>query len=207
VQFRNVKLKPLGLKDLINGKDLTGWESHPDLKNVFTVNSDGHLQIKGGKGQLEHEQEFGDFVLQLEAKSNREGSNSGLFYRSIPGEQMNGYECQLQHRYGADGKPNPVDCGTGGICRRQIARQIVAKDNEWFYLTLVVSGAHAAAWVNGYQVSDFVYERKDHKNPRNGRRLAPGTLILQAHDDTTDFTFRRIAAAEMPASPQEKPAR
>src|SRR5690606_25361317 len=26
VQFRNIKLKPLGLKPLFNGKDLTGWK-------------------------------------------------------------------------------------------------------------------------------------------------------------------------------------
>jgi hypothetical protein len=31
VEFRNVKLKPLGLSQIFNGKDLTGWKSYPDM--------------------------------------------------------------------------------------------------------------------------------------------------------------------------------
>lgn len=198
VEFRNVKLKPLGQKPLFNGKNLDGWAPHPDLKNAFEVDAEGVLQLKGGKSQLESTTKFGDFSLQLAAKANRERSNSGLFFRSIPGEVMNGYECQLQNAFGADGKPNPVDCGTGGICRRVIARKLVAKDGEWFYLTLMANGPHMAAWVNGYQVSDFTDTRKPHANPRNGLRTEAGTLILQGHDETTEFSFRDLRAAELP---------
>ena len=198
VEFRNIKLKPLSLSPIFNGRDLGGWHGHPKLKEIGSVDGQGELQLKGGKGQLESEMKFGDFVLQLAAKSNRERSNSGLFFRSIPGDEMNGYECQLQHCYGKDGKPNPVDCGTGGVCRRQIARKLTAKDGDWFYLTLAVSGPQMAAWVNGYPVCDFTDERREHANPRQGRRLEAGTLILQGHDETTDFTFRKIAAGELP---------
>lgn len=198
VEFRNVKLKPLGQKPLMSGKDLTGWTTHPDLANAFSVDADGVLHARGGKSQLESTTKFGDFTLQMAAKANRERSNSGLFFRSIPGEVMNGYECQLQNAYGADGKENPVDCGTGGICRRAIARKLVARDGEWFHLTLVAGGPHMAAWVNGYQVSDFTDTRKPHANPRNGLRTEAGTLILQAHDDTTDFSFRDLRAVELP---------
>jgi hypothetical protein len=198
VEFRNVKLKPLGQQPLLNGKDLSGWARHPDLKNAFTVDADGVLHARGGKSQLESTTKFGDFTLQMAARANVARANSGLFFRSIPGEVMNGYECQLQNAYGADGKQNPVDCGTGGICRRAIARKLVAKDGEWFYLTLVTGGPHMAAWVNGYQVSDFTDTRKPHANPRNGLRTDAGTFILQAHDDTTDFSFRDIRAVELP---------
>ncbi|MEX2188394.1 MAG: DUF1080 domain-containing protein [Pirellulales bacterium] len=198
VEFRNAKLKPLGEQPLFNGKDLTGWAPHPDLKNAFSVDADGVLHARGGKSQLESMTKFGDFALQLAARANGERSNSGLFFRSIPGEVMNGYECQLQNAFGADGKQNPVDCGTGGICRRAIARKLVAKDGEWFYLTLVTGGPHMAAWVNGYQVSDFTDTRKPHANPRNGLRTEAGTLILQAHDDSTDFSFRDLRAVELP---------
>ncbi len=198
VEFRNVKLKPLSQQPLLNGKDLTGWVPHADLKNAFSVDADGVLHARGGKSQLESTTKFGDFTLQLAARANAERSNSGLFFRSIPGEIMNGYECQLQNAYGADGKPNPVDCGTGGVCRRAIARKLVAKDGEWFYLTLLANGPHVAAWVNGYQVSEFTDTRKPHANPRSGLRTEAGTFILQAHDDTTDFSFRDIQAVELP---------
>jgi hypothetical protein len=198
VEFRNVKLKPLSQKPLFNGKNLEGWTPHPDLKNAFAVDAEGVLQAKGGKSQLESTTKFGDFTLQLTARANSPRNNSGLFFRSIPGEVMNGYECQLQNCYGKDEKPNPVDCGTGGICRRTIARKLVAKDGEWFQLTLVAGGPHMAAWVNGYQVSDFTDTRKPHANPRNGLRTEAGTFILQAHDETTDFSFREIRAVELP---------
>ncbi|RIK81380.1 MAG: DUF1080 domain-containing protein [Planctomycetota bacterium] len=198
VEFRNVKLKPLSQKPLFNGKNLDGWVPHPDLKNAFSVGAEGVLHAKGGKSQLESTTKFGDFTLQLAARANAPRNNSGLFFRSIPGEVMNGYECQLQNCYGKDDKPNPVDCGTGGICRRAIARKLVAKDGEWFHLALVADGPHMAAWVNGYQVSDFTDTREPHANPRNGLRTVPGTFILQAHDETTDFSFRNIQAAELP---------
>jgi hypothetical protein len=198
VEFRNIKLKPLSQKSLFNGKDLEGWTPHPDLKNTFAVDSEGVLHAKGGKSQLESTTKFGDFTLQLTARANSQRNNSGLFFRSIPGEVMNGYECQLQNCYGKDDKPNPVDCGTGGICRRAIARKLVAKDGEWFHLTLVANGPHMAAWVNGYQVSDVTDTRKPHANPRNGLRTEAGTFILQAHDETTDFSFRDIRAVELP---------
>jgi hypothetical protein len=54
-----------------------------------------------------------------------------------------------------------------------------------------------AAWVNGYQVSDFTDTRKPNANPRNGLRTDAGTLILQGHDDSTNFSFRDANAGEM----------
>jgi hypothetical protein len=56
-----------------------------------------------------------------------------------------------------------------------------------------------AAWVNGYQVSDWTDPREPHDNPRQGLRLAPGTLQIQGHDKTTNLSFRKLEAAEMPA--------
>jgi hypothetical protein len=52
--------------------------------------------------------------------------------------------------------------------------------------------------VNGVQVSDWTDTRDPHDNPRQGLRIAPGTLILQGHDPTTDLSFRNLRAAETP---------
>lgn len=84
VEFRNIKLRPLGLASLFNGKDLTGWKTYPDMASKFTVNGKGELNVKNGKGQLESVGEFGDFVLQLECISHKPALNSGIFFRSIP---------------------------------------------------------------------------------------------------------------------------
>lgn len=196
--FRHIRLKPLGLKSLFNGKDLAGWKSHPDSKSVFAVTPEGWMNVKNGRGQLETEAQFGDFVAQLECFSNGKHLNSGMFFRSIPGELTNGYECQVQNGYKDGDRTKPVDCGTGGFYRRQDARLVNADDFQWFPMTLVATGPHMAAWVNGIQVSDWTDTRAPHANPRNGLRIEPGTLILQGHDPTTDLSFRKLQAAELP---------
>jgi hypothetical protein len=197
VRFRNVKLKPLGLRSIFNGRDLKGWTPFPGKASVFSVTSEGWLNVKNGNGALESSDRFGDFVLQLEVFSNGKHLNSGIFFRSIPGEFSNGYESQIQNGFADGDRGKPIDCGTGGFYRRQNARKVVADDFEWFHKTLIVSGNHMAAWVNGWQVSDFTDTRAPDANPRKGLRLEPGTLIIQGHDPTTDLSFRGLQAAEM----------
>jgi hypothetical protein len=195
VEFRNIKLKPLELEPIFNGQDLTGWSAGGESQ--FTVADDGALHVAGGKGYLESEPRFGDFVLQLECRTNAEQLNSGIFFRCIPGQEMNGYESQIHNGFKEGDRTRPLDYGTGGIFRRVEARAVVAKDKEWFHKTIVAHGPHFAVWVNGYQVTDWTDTREPHENPRNGLRLAPGTLQIQGHDPTTDISFRNLRAVEV----------
>ena len=198
VEFKNVKLKPLGMASIFNGKDLAGWHTVEPNKSQFTVTKAGELNVKNGRGALESEKSYGDFVLQLECFSNGKHLNSGVFFRPIPGEFNNGYECQIRNEYKDGDRNQPIDFGTGGIYRRQPARRVTADDFAWFPMTLVVSGDHMAAWVNGIQVSDWTDPRSPDKNPRNGLRTDPGTLQIQGHDPTTDLSFRKLQIQEMP---------
>jgi len=197
VEFRNVKLKPLGLGSMFNGSDLAGWKVFPDRASVFSVTSDGEINVKNGNGQLETEAQYADFTMQLEIFSNGKHLNSGIFFRSIPGDFWNGYESQIQNGYKDGDRTQPIDCGTGGFYRRQNARKVVADDFTWFHKTLIVSGPHMATWVNGYQVSDWTDTREPDPNPRNGLRLEGGTIIIQGHDPTTDLSFRDLRITEM----------
>ena len=198
VEFRNVKLKPLGTKSIFNHKDLTGWKTYPKMKSIFSVTPEGWLNVKDGKGQLETKGRHDDFTLQLEVFVNGKALNSGIFFRCIPGDPMNGYEAQIHNGYEEGDRTKPTDCGTGGIFRRQNARKVVAKDFEWFHMTLHADDKHMAAWVDGYQVSDWTDNRKPDKNPRRGLRLEAGTIIIQGHDPTTDFSFRKLKIAKLP---------
>ncbi len=198
VEFRNVKIKPLGLKSLFNGRDLSGWKAFAGKSSVISVTPEGALNIKNGPGQAESEALFGDFVFQGEIISNGKELNSGIFFRNIPGSLAQGYESQIQNGYKNGDRTQPKDCGTGGFYRRQNARKVVSNDFEWFHKTLVVSGPHMAAWINGYQVSDWTDERKPSENPREGLRVAPGSLTIQGHDPTTNLSFRHLQAAELP---------
>jgi Domain of Unknown Function (DUF1080) len=209
------------LKNVFNGKDLTGWREFPGKKSKYNVNEHGELHVKNGPGDLQTEGHWGDFVLQVECLSNGKHLNSGVFFRCRPGEYQNGYEAQIRNQF----TPQPtqtytideydpqthkkigshkvrstaVDYGTGAIYRRQPARKEVSRDHEWFTLTVVAQGNHFATWVNGYQEADWTDNRPPSDNARTGFRRAAGPLSLQGHDATTDLSFRSIRIAELPA--------
>ncbi len=166
VQFRNIKLKPLGLEPIFNGKDLSGWKEYPEMESKFTVTESGELNVKNGRGQLETEGIYGDFALQLECRTQAKQLNSGVFFRCIPGDVMMGYESQIHNGFKNGDRTQPVDCGTGGIFRQVDARRVVADDLTWFSKTIIVEGAHVSVWVNGVQVTDWTDEREPDENPR-----------------------------------------
>jgi hypothetical protein len=201
VAFRNVRLKPLRLKPMLNGQDLTGWRTDQTRDAKF-ASEGAELHITSGPGELETETSYGDFVMQLECFVDGDGLNSGVFFRSIPGDFANGYESQIQNAVKNNDPTQPVDAGTGAIYRRTTARRVVSKDREWFAKTIVATGPHIAVWVNGEQVTDWTDDRPPHDNPRNGQRTEAGTISLQAHDPTTNIRFRNLQIAELPtASP------
>ena len=200
VAFRNIRLKPLGLQPMLNGKDLAGWNDDQKKTSTFAVTPEGELRVTNGSGQLESDATYGDFTMQFETRVDGDGLNSGVFFRCIPREYMNGYECQISNKI-TDGDPTkPTDFGTGAIYRRIPARRVNARDHEWFTTTLVATGPHIAVWVNGLQVTDWTDKRPPNDNPRSGLRTAAGTISLQGHDPTTDIRFRNMRIGELPAN-------
>jgi hypothetical protein len=211
---------------LFDGKSLAGWKVYKGdpkrEKSKFTV-KDGVLHIKDGPGDLQSEKMLDDFVLQAEVRTNGKHLNSGIFFRCIPGEYQNGYEAQIHNDFTLspprkylvelfDPKTNKKtgtkeilsaakDYGTGAIYRRVPARKAVAKDGEWFTLTLVARGRHIATWVNGVQQVDWTDDRPERDNPRKGYRAKAGAISIQGHDPTTDLSFRNIRYAVIPRKP------
>jgi hypothetical protein len=199
ITFKDIQLRPLGLKNLL-ADGLEGWTVREGMDGEYRINDDGHLVVDGGKQQLETEAVFGDFVMLADYKMDDPKSNSGLFFRAIPGDEMMGYECQVSNEL-IDGNPlQPADCGAGGIFRRQDARVVAGEPERWNSILLVAEGNHFATWVNGLQVTDIVDTRKADENPRRGLRLEPGSIIVQGHDKTTQATYRQIAVAEKVAA-------
>lgn len=198
IRFRNLKLRPLGLRSLFNGRDLTGWKEIPDRKSVYSVTPEGWLNVKNGNGDLQSEGEYADFVFQLDILSNGTHLNSGVFFRAQKGQFWSGYESQIRNQWEGDDRTKPVDFGTGGIYNRQPARRVVATDREWFTMSILAHGRHLGTWVNGIQVTDFTDTRPASENARQGYRAKAGVLSLQGHDPTTDLCFRNLRIAEMP---------
>jgi hypothetical protein len=198
LRVRNIRLRPLALESIFNGKDLKGWTPVTGHPSVFSVTPEGWLNVKNGNGDLQTERTWGDFTLQLEIISNGEHLNSGVFYRGNPGKFWEGYEAQIRNQWQGEDRTKAVDYGTGGIYNRQPARKVVSSDHEWFTMTVVAAGSHHATWVNGYQVTDFTDNAKPaENNARQGSRATPGILSIQGHDPTTDLSFRNIRIGEM----------
>jgi len=147
--------------------DLSNWNTDQSMASKFTVTEAGELSVINGKGQLESKDKFANFVLSFQCKTNAPGLNSGMFFRCIPGDVMNGYESQIQNGVKNGDRSNPEDCGTGGIFRRVNARVVNANDQQWFATTIITTGPRIGVWVNGLQVTDWVdttnSQSEDHK--------------------------------------------
>jgi hypothetical protein len=217
--LRNIKLRPVNAASLFNGKDLDGWKEFPGKKSKFAV-VDGAINVKNGPGDLQTNGKYKDFILQLECISHGKHLNSGIFFRCRDNEYQNGYEAQIRNQFTPEAtqeytieeydpktnkligknkiKSTAFDYGTGAIYRRQPARKEMAKDGEWFGMTIVAQGNHLATWVNGVQVTDWYDNRPQSGNARTGCKLEAGHISIQGHDPTTNLSFRNFRIAEMP---------
>ncbi len=197
-----MQIHPLGLKPLFTGKDLSPWQridrqNLPAEKRPVWMIKDGAVLAVGGPGALEYPEKFGDFVLQVDVRTRSQHSNGGVFFRSRPGDFMNGYEAQIYNRCQENDPAHPSIWSTGSIDDRQLARRLVSRDFVPFRMTVVANGPHIATWVNGHQLIDWTDTRAPHDNPRQGLRVQPGTLQLQAHDPETDVEFLGIQIAPL----------
>jgi enamine deaminase RidA (YjgF/YER057c/UK114 family) len=203
VRPRSLAVRPLGLTTIFDGSNLDGWQridrdqTPEDKRPTWTV-ADGTLQAVGGPGAMEyHARPFGDLVLQLDVRTRVRHANGGLFFRSIPGDFMNGYEAQIYNRAENGDPSRPAHHSTGAIDDRQSARRLISRDHQFFKMTVIAHGPHIATWVNGHQLTDWTDPRPPHDNPRQGLRVKPGTIQFQAHDPGTNLEFKNIQVGEL----------
>jgi hypothetical protein len=225
VQFRNIKLRPLGAKALFNGSDLAGWKAvgpPPPKKGMLkkltgsgkakeaewsAVN--GIVHAEKGKGQLETTATYDDFVLQIAIRVNsekKEHPKSAVFFRGDPGQLFSGYEVQVMNEYKNGDRSQPVSYGTGGITNLQAARKELADDDQFFTETIAARGRHIEVWVDGYPVSDFQDTRAEGNSPQKEARTAAGTISLQAPDEKANLDFRNISLSQLPKTLGKGPA-
>lgn len=214
--FRRIYLRPLGLQSLLpetrapgsetggegNGPAVDGLAEFWLLTRIGPANArwspDGpRLELRGGPGCLESRGSWSDFVLQCCGRTVAPATNSGIFFRCVPGSMMDGYEIQIDHSVADEGSSRPANAGTGAIFRQTEVAAQRAKDGEWFTMTAAVCGPRISVWVDGRIVTDWVDQRAANENPRRGRRLEAGPLMLQGHDPGTAIDFRSIDIAEL----------
>ena len=207
MEFRDVKLKPLGLTALFNGRNLDGWREvkapRPREAPEWSARN-GTIHVEKGPGQLETTTEYDDLVLQLGIRTNPKDAshhpNSGVFLRGNAEKFWTGYETQIRNEYKDGDRTKPVDFGTGGVYHYQPARRVVANDGEYFVKTVVTRGRHIGVWINGYAVSDWedTLPEGDTVARNKQSKTAAGVISLQAHDPTTNLDFKNIRVARLP---------
>lgn len=202
IQFRNIKLRPLGLAPIFNGKNLSGWQTIQPPKAPATpaewLVKKGQIHVLKGPGQLETKALFDDFVLQLDIRANSTDPNfhpnSGIFLRGRPNGYWTGYEIQIRNEFKDKDRAKPVDTGSGGVYFHQPARRVVPSDNQFYTQTVIAQGRHISTWVDGFPVADWEDPYPEGEGgPRNKQALLKaGPISLQAHDPKTNLDFKDI---------------
>ncbi len=184
-----------GWVQLFNGKDLTGWKTHPKDKAKWEV-KDGILIGSGPAGHLFSERgDYQNFRYRMEAMINDHG-NSGQYFRAQFGPSFpKGYEAQINATHS-----DPIRTGSlypafnPKLSAEEKAKILVMKrlhePNEWFTQEVIAEGNHIIIKVNGKTTVDFVDKNNTFKK---------GHFAIQQHDPGTVIKVRKVEVEELPA--------
>ncbi|MEM7475861.1 MAG: family 16 glycoside hydrolase [Planctomycetota bacterium] len=135
VEFRNVLLRPLSIQALMLDENWSkDWRKFGSALDVF-VEENG-LRLKGGLGQLQSNYDFDDFFLQASYSLKKPDVNSGIFFRCIRDNMLDGYECQVNHAIGGKDPFQPLDAGAGAIFRQVDARVVIGDGTDHSHISL-----------------------------------------------------------------------
>jgi hypothetical protein len=183
--------KDEGFVQLFNGKDLTGWKTHPKDKAKWEV-VDGLLVGSGEAGHLFSERgDYENFVYRVEAMINDKG-NSGQYFRTKFGPAFpTGYEAQINSTHG-----DPVRTGSLYGFKDCLIKEMLVKPNEWFTQEVTADGNHIVIKVNGKVTVDTKIT-----DPK--RLYTKGHFALQQHDPGSVVKFKKIEVKELPPTKSE----
>jgi hypothetical protein len=181
---------------LFNGKDLTGWKTHPDDKAKWEV-KDGAIVGTGPAGHLFSERgDYENFRLKFEVKINNKG-NSGQYFRATFAKAFPpGYEAQINSTHGDKVRTGSLYAdGRGKYSDEEKKKMLVfdrlVEPDTWFTQEVIAVGNHIIIKVNGKTTVDFVDEKSRHTK---------GHFAIQQHDPGSTVSVRKIELIELPAS-------
>jgi hypothetical protein len=183
-----------GFTQLFNGRDLTGWKTHPDDKAKWEV-KDGAIVGTGPAGHLFSDRgDYTNFILRFEAQVN-EGGNSGQYFRTQFAKAFpKGYEAQINATHG-----DPVKTGSlyqaflpakeqAEFKAKYSVKKADHKPDEWFTQEVTADGNHIVIKVNGKVTVDY----KDDKNT-----FTKGHFAIQQHDPKSVVKVRKVEVKEL----------
>jgi len=158
---RNVADKT-GWQILFDGSDLDKWQNAVGGKPSKGWVIEGDVLARKNKaGMIWTKERFGDFVLDLEFKTE---GNSGIFFRTDNPKDcvQTGIEMQVYKRVG---KPNKHSCGA--VYDALAPSKEMTKDGQWNHATITARDNKISIVLNGEQIIDMDLNRwtQPHKNP------------------------------------------
>jgi serine/threonine protein kinase len=186
---------------LFNGKDTTGWKTHPKQPGNWRVVKGTNGDVLTGSGPAAsylytERADYKDFHLRVEARIN-DGGNSGVFFRTAFGPQIPannprfplGYEAQINSTHGDVNKTGSLYVGSEGALVS--IRETPVPPEKWFMMEVIVEGNRIIVKVNGKTTADY---------PDEKRSFTSGHIALQQHNPQTVAEFRKIEVMELPSA-------
>ncbi len=151
-----------GWIDLFNGKDFSGWQSAAGgPPGQGWVIDDGAMLRARAAGDLWTKKRFGDFVLDLEFKTE---GNSGIFVRTGDPKDcvQTGLEIQV---YTPVARPSRGSCGA--LYDAMTPTKEASKKGQWNHVVITAKGSRITVVMNDEPIIDANLDRwtEPHKNP------------------------------------------
>jgi len=189
---------PEGWKPLFNGADLSGWQNRDGkAPGAGWIVEDGTLVRRSGAGDLWTKDRYGDFILDLEFKTE---GNSGIFIRTddCRNNVQTGIEIQVDRPAKTPGKHS-----VGAIYDCLAPSKEATKPGEWNRAVITVVKNKITVAINGEPIIDMDLDRwtEGNKNPDgtpNKFRTAlkdfkrEGHIGLQDHGATVAYRNLRV---------------
>ncbi len=140
--------------------DLDKWQNEnggPPNPNWVIIQEDGRdvLARKEGAGMIWTKQRFGDFVLDLEFKTE---GNSGVFFRTDNMKDcvQTGFEMQVYRPTN-----NPGKNSSGAVYDALAPTKEMTRDNQWNHVTITTIDNKITIVMNGEQIIDMDVDKWD----------------------------------------------
>ena len=191
-----------GFEDLIQRNDngvfhKGGWNHYGP--GYFVLDGEtGVFESHGGMGLMWYSaREYSDFALELDFKTSKLETNSGVFIR-VPGVPSSddyiyhSFEIQIY-----DATEEGIH-RTGAVYDAEPATHLASRPTgDWNHMRVTFVGDHIAVEINGEMVVDWDAEPRG----KIADFAASGYVGLQNHDRDSSVWFRNIRAKDLTAAP------
>ena len=160
-------------KLLFNGKDLDGWKIYGTEKWYV---QDGELVCESGPnkeyGYLATNQNYKNFILELDFFQESDG-NSGVFFRSsIEGTKISGWQVEVAPP-GLHSGGIYESYGRGWLIKPSEKHDDIVKMMSWNKMKIKVLNEKITTWINGKKMIQISDSKIGEAN---------GSIALQIHD-------------------------